>query len=320
VTVDDTDPQGEDEIAERFDGTDTVGRCGYVTIVGAPNAGKSTLLNALVGTKVSIVSPKVQTTRTRVLGIVIDGSSQIIFCDTPGIFAPKKRLERAMVNAAWEGADDADVIMVLVDAAKKRVDEDSLAIIDRLKESQRPAILVLNKIDQIKPERLLEISAELNERGTFTDTFMISALKSKGVSDLVKALSGRMPAGPWLFPEDQISDMPMRLLAAEVTREKLFRKLHQELPYALTVETESWEEKKDGSVRISQIIYVARENQKGIVLGAGGKLAKSVGTESRRELKEMLERDVHLFLHVKVREKWSDDPERFRQMGLEFSE
>ena len=294
-------------------------RCGFVALVGAPNAGKSTLLNTLVGQKLSIVSPKVQTTRRRVLGIATTGASQIIFVDTPGIFAPKRRLDRAMVAAAWQGAGDADLVVVLVDASSGKIDEDSTGLIARLKEENRQAILALNKIDLIKRDRLLALSASLNESGVFSETFMISALTGNGVGDLAKLLAARVPPGPWHFPEDQISDMPMRLLAAEVTREKLFLQLYQELPYSSTVETETWEEFKDGSVRIAQVIFVERDSQRAIVIGKGGARIRSLGESSRRELEEMLERRVHLKLFVKVREDWTDDPERYREMGLDFT-
>ncbi|WP_051340098.1 GTPase Era [Azospirillum halopraeferens] len=294
-------------------------RCGFVALVGAPNAGKSTLLNALIGAKVSIVSPKVQTTRTRVLGITIADDSQLLFVDTPGIFKPKRRLDRAMVAAAWQGAGDADLIGVLVDASRRGVDDDTRGIIERLKEEGRNAILVLNKIDLVRQrESLLTLAEELNRDGLFTDTFMVSATTGDGVDDLRAFLAGRVPEGPWLYPEDQISDMPMRLLAAELTREKLFLQLHQELPYSATVETESWEEFQDGSVKISQVIFVQRESQKAIVLGKGGQRIKQIGQAARSELEAMLERRVHLMLFVKVRENWLDDPERYGVWGLDF--
>ncbi len=293
-------------------------RCGFVALVGAPNAGKSTLLNTLVGSKVSIVSPKVQTTRVRVLGITIEGDSQIIFVDTPGIFKPKRRLDRAMVAAAWQGAEDADLIGVLFDASRRGVDEDSRSIVARLKEQDRKAILILNKIDLVRRDALLGLAEELNRAGVFTDTFMISASTGDGVADLRRHLTVAVPEGPWLFPEDQISDMPMRLIAAEVTREKLFVQLHQELPYAATVETEAWEEFDDGSVKLSQVIFVRRDSQKAIVLGKGGARIKQIGQAARLEMEEMLERRVHLKLFVKVRDDWEDDPERYAQWGLDF--
>lgn len=293
-------------------------RCGYVAILGAPNAGKSTLLNRLVGTKVSIVSPKVQTTRSRVLGIALDGPAQIVFVDTPGIFAPKRRLERAMVHAAWSGAADADLVVLVVDAARKTIGEDARAIIDGLKKAGRKAILALNKIDMVKREKLLALAAELDSSGIFTDIFMISAETGDGVDDLMAAFRGRLPAGPWLFPEDQVSDMPMRLIAAEVTREHLFRQLHDELPYAIAVESESWEEFKNGSAKISQVVYIQRDSQKAIVLGHGGKRIKAVREAAQVELEEMLQRKIHLFLHVKVRENWPEDRERYRDLGLEY--
>lgn len=292
-------------------------RCGYVAVIGAPNAGKSTLINEMVGTKVTIVSPKVQTTRTRVLGIIAQDDAQIILVDTPGIFTPDKRknLERAMVAAAIDGLSDADVVLLLVDAAAYKRQDISM-ILERLKTSDRPIILALNKVDKIKPERLLDLSQELNALHDFQATFMISALKGNGVNDVVRYLSDVIPQGPFLFPEDQVSDMPVRLLAAEITREKLFYKLHQELPYALTVETENWEPFKDGSIKIEQTIYVARDNHKGIVLGKGGSLIKEVGEKARIELEDILETRVHLKLFVKVRENWMDDPERFSVWGL----
>ncbi|MEI7610690.1 MAG: GTPase Era, partial [Rhodospirillaceae bacterium] len=258
------------------------------------------------------------TTRRRVLGIATAGASQIIFVDTPGIFAPKRRLDRAMVAAAWQGAGDADLVVVLVDASSGKIDEDSTGLIRRLKEEGRTAILALNKIDLIRRDKLLALSARLNEDGVFSETFMISALTGNGVADLSKLLADRVPPGPWHFPEDQLSDMPMRLLAAEITREKLFLQLYQELPYSSTVETETWEEFQDGSVRISQVIFVERDSQRAIVIGKGGARIRSLGESSRRELEEMLERRVHLKLFVKVREDWTDDPERYREMGLEF--
>ncbi|MEI8394035.1 MAG: GTPase Era [Rhodospirillaceae bacterium] len=294
-------------------------RCGFVALVGAPNAGKSTLLNTVVGSKLSIVSPKVQTTRRRVLGIATEGACQIIYVDTPGIFAPKQRLERAMVAAAWQGAGDADLVVVLVDASLKNVDEDTRNLVGRMKDVRRPALLALNKIDLIRRDRLLALSAELNRDGVFTDTFMISALTGNGVGDLKAELARRLPPGPWHYPEDQLSDMPMRLLAAEITREKLFLQLYQELPYASTVETETWEELADGSVRISQVIFVERDSQRAIVIGKGGQRIRSLGETSRLELEKLMEQRVHLKLFVKVREHWSEDPERYREMGLDFA-
>ncbi|MFP6744901.1 MAG: GTPase Era [Alphaproteobacteria bacterium] len=292
-------------------------QCGFVALIGAPNAGKSTLLNLLIGGKVSIVTPKVQTTRTRITGICMAGQTQIVFLDTPGVFTPKRRLERAMVTAAWSGAHDADVVVVLVDA-QRGVDRDTLRIIDGLTAQNRTAVLALNKIDTVKRDRLLPLAAELQDTGIFADTYMISALKGDGVDDLRTFLAGRMLPGPWLYPEDQLSDIPLRLLAAEVTREKLFLRLHQELPYALTVETEAWEERKDGSVKIDQIVYVLRDSHKPIVLGKGGRQIKDVGTMAREDLTEILGQKVHLFIHVKVAPKWTDDPSQYRNMGLEF--
>jgi GTP-binding protein Era len=292
-------------------------RCGFIAIVGAPNVGKSTLLNLLVGAKVSIVSPKVQTTRTRVLGILIEGPAQLIFIDTPGIFAPRRRLDRAMVAAAWGGAADADQVMVLVDS-EKGVDGDTRSIVDRLKEADRRALLVLNKVDLVQKPVLLDLAAALNAEGLFTDTFMISAATGDGLADLLAHLAATLPEGPWLFPEDQLSDMPERLLAAEITREKLYLELHQELPYQATVETEGWREGDDGSLRIDQVVFVERASQKGIVLGKGGRRVKAIGEAARRELEEILGRRVHLFVFVKVRPKWGDDPERYRALGLDF--
>ncbi len=293
--------------------------CGFVAILGAPNVGKSTLLNRIVGVKVSIVSPKVQTTRTRVLGIALKGDAQLIFIDTPGIFHPKRRLERAMVAAAWGGAGDADHVILLVDA-QRGLNPDTRAIIDRLKGQDGHTVdLVINKIDLIDKQKLLALTQKLSAEGVFDETYMISAFKGDGVDDLVAHLTAKMPASPWLFPEDQISDMPMRLLAAEITREKLYLKLHQELPYATTVETETWEEKEDGSVRIEQTIYVESESQRSIILGKGGKMIKSIGVESRHDLGEILDTIVHLFLFVKINEKWGDDPGRYSAWGLDFN-
>jgi GTPase len=292
-------------------------RCGYVALVGAPNSGKSTLLNQLVGAKVSIVSPKVQTTRSRLLGIVVEGDAQLIFVDTPGIFAPKRRLERAMVAAAWAGAEDADIIVVLVDAARG-VDADTRRIFDGLKSAGRRALLALNKIDLVAPVELLPLTDRLAKEGIFDAVFMISGLKGDGVGDLRRHLAQRVPQGPWLFPEDQLTDLPQRLIAAEVTREQIFLQLRQELPYAAMVETESWEEGKDGSVKISQTIHVQRAGQKAIVLGQGGQQIKKIGAQARAELERMLGRRVHLFLFVRVTEDWTEDRERYKAMGLDF--
>jgi GTP-binding protein Era len=292
-------------------------RAGFVAILGAPNAGKSTLLNALVGAKVSIVSPKVQTTRTRVIGIAMAGECQLIFVDTPGIFMPKRRLERAMVQAAWQGAADADEILVVVDSANKSIAADTRRILDGL--AGKRAVLVLNKIDLIKRESLLPKSAALNAAFPFAETFMVSATSGDGVDDLRRHLALRMPVGPWLYPEDELTDLPMRLMAAEITREQLFIQLHDEVPHQLAVESESWEEFKNGSVRVKQVVFVQREGQKAIVLGKGGSRIRRVGEAARRELEALLERPVHLFLFVKVREDWPEDPERFRMMGLDWA-
>ncbi len=297
--------------------TDAPTRCGFVALVGAPNAGKSTLLNRLVGAKVSIVTPKVQTTRRRIIGVCLAGDAQIVFVDTPGIFAPKRRLERAMVAAAWVGAHDADVVVVLVDA-RRGYDDATQRIVAGLAKKRRKAVLALNKIDLVGREALLPLAAELDDTGAFEETFMISALKGDGVDDLRSAMAARLPSGPWLYPEDQLSDLPWRILAAEVVREKLFLNLHQELPYALSVETESFVERKDGSVRIEALIYVLRASHKPIVLGKGGATIKRVGTAARHDLEASLDCRVHLFLRVKVAPKWLDDPARYREMGLEF--
>lgn len=293
-------------------------RAGFVALVGAPNAGKSTAINHIVGTKVSIVSPKVQTTRTRVLGIMQKDETQIIFIDTPGIFAPKRRLDRAMVAAAWGGAADADYVVLLIDA-QKGLCKESRAIIDRLKELKRTAVLIINKIDLIEKNRLLVLTDELNKEDIFSDIFMVSALKGDGMDHFVDFIAQQLPKGPWLFPEDQVSDMPERLLAAEITREQLYYKLRQELPYSTTVETETWQEKKDGSIRIEQVIYVARDGQKKIILGKGGQQIKAIGANARKQLEQILDCRVHLFLFVKVRDKWGDDPERFNYWGLDYN-
>ena len=295
--------------------TDT--HSGFVALIGAPNAGKSTLVNRLVGAKVSIVTHKVQTTRAIVRGIATHGVAQIVFVDTPGIFKPRRRLDEAMVTTAWGGAKDADVVMLLIDA-ERGIRGDAEAILDNLKGVRQPKILILNKVDRVRPEALLTMAKEANERAEFQRTFMVSALTGAGCDDILDYLAASLPAGPWYYPEDQLSDLPMRQLAAEITREKLFLRLHQELPYSSHVETERWEEKKDGSVRIEQTIYIERESQKKIVLGAKGETIRAIGQASRKDLSEILEQPVHLFLFVKVRENWSDDPERFREMGLEF--
>jgi len=292
-------------------------RCGFIALIGAPNAGKSTLTNALVGSKVTIVSRKVQTTRALVRGIAISGATQLVFIDTPGIFAPRRRLDRAMVTTAWTGAHDADVVAVLIDA-KNGLDDDAEALLKKLEEVRQPKLLILNKVDLVEKAKLLELAQTINTRGKFEAIFMISALGGDGVADVRKWLADHVPAGPWHYPEDEVSDAPLRQLAAEITREKLYLKLHQELPYQSTVETETWTERKDGSVRVEQIIYVERESQRKIVLGKSGQSIKAIGAAARRELSEIIEKPVHLFLFVKVREGWGDDPERYRQMGLEF--
>jgi GTPase len=292
-------------------------RCGFVALIGAPNVGKSTLVNALVGSKVTIVSRKVQTTRALIRGIVIDANAQIILVDTPGIFAPKRRLDRAMVRTAWTGAHDADLVCVLLDA-KAGLDEEASRILDTVAAVGHEKILVLNKIDLVPREKLLALAQSANDRLAFAETFMVSALSGDGVDDLRHALGRMVPAGPFHYPEDQMSDAPMRQLAAEITREKIYRKLHQELPYQSTVETDSWSERKDNSVRIEQTIFVERESQRKIVLGKGGATIKAIGAESRKEIAEILGVAVHLFLFVKVRENWGDDPDRYREMGLEF--
>ena len=292
-------------------------RAGFVAVIGAPNAGKSTLVNRMVGTKVSIVTQKVQTTRMPVRGVAMAGTAQIILVDTPGIFLPKRRLDRAMVSTAWSGAHDADLVCVLLDA-KSGIDEEADAILNKLATVKHDKILVLNKIDLVPREKLLALAKAANDRLPFQQTFMISALSGDGVDDLRATLAAMVPPGPFHYPEDQMSDAPLRHLAAEITREKIFRQLHQELPYQSTVETDSWTERKDKSVRIEQTIFVERESQRKIVLGKGGATIKSIGADSRKELTEIVGVPVHLFLFVKVRENWSEDPDRYREMGLDF--
>jgi len=299
------------------DAPDSSTKCGFIALIGVPNAGKSTLLNALVGSKVSIISHKVQTTRALIRGIAIEGRSQLIFVDTPGIFSPKRRLDRAMVTTAWSGAHEADLVGVLIDA-RKGLDDESEQILQRLSEVKPPKLLVLNKIDLVAKEALLTLANTANKAAKFEATFMVSALSGDGVNDLKAWLAGRVPAGPWLYPPDQMSDAPMRQLAAEITREKLFERLHQELPYHSTVETEIWKELRAGDIRIEQTIYVERESQRKIVLGKGGQTIKAIGEAARKEIAEIVEAKVHLFLFVKVREGWGEDPERYRAMGLEF--
>lgn len=306
-----------DTIEETPDAPAENTRCGFVALIGTPNAGKSTLTNALVGTKVSIVSHKVQTTRALVRGIAIEGATQIVLVDTPGIFAPKRRLEKAMVRSAWSGAGDADAVVLLIDA-RAGLTEDVQSIIRGLADVKRPRAILLNKIDLVKRESLLELAAKVAELISFDRLFMVSALAGDGLKELRQWLAQLLPLGPWLYPEDQISDAPMRSLAAEITREKLFHRLHEELPYRSTVETDSWQERKDGSVRIEQTIFVERESQRKIVLGKSGETIKAISMAARKELTEIVEAPVHLFLFVKVRENWADDPARYREMGLEF--
>jgi len=292
-------------------------RCGFVALIGAPNVGKSTLINALVGAKVSIVTPKVQTTRSLIRGIAIEGDAQLIFVDTPGIFSPRRRLDRAMVGTAWGSMQDADLVALLIDS-RRGLKEDDEKILQGLGEIRPPKVLVLNKIDLVDKLALLTLTGEANQHASFAATFMISALSGDGVPDLKRWLAAHALAGPWLYPPDQISDAPLRQLAAEITREKLYLRLHQELPYQSTIETEVWKELKDGAVRIEQTLYVERESQRKIVLGKGGQTLKAIGTAARAEIAAAIEQPVHLFLHVKVREGWADDPERYRAMGLEF--
>lgn len=293
-------------------------KCGFVTLLGAPNAGKSTLVNYMVGAKVSIVSPKVQTTRSRVRGIFVKDNCEIVLVDTPGIFKPKRRLDRAMVASAWQEAEYSDVRLMMVDA-RRGYDDDTRAIVSDLVKNKYKSVLVLNKTDMTKPEKLLELSAKLNESGIFTDTFMVSAVTGDGVDGLEKYLIDRMPEGPFMFPEDQVSDLPNRLLAAEITREKLYLNLNQELPYISAVQTDSWQEKEDGSVRIDQTVFVEKANQRQIVLGKNGAMIKKIGSQARKELEELLECRVHLFLFVKIRDKWGDNPELYKPWGLDFN-
>ena len=297
-------------------------RCGFVALIGAPNAGKSTLMNALVGEKVSIVTRKAQTTRSTVRGVVTRGEAQIVFVDTPGLFAPKRRLDRAMVASAWGAAGDADVLALMIDAKKEAaqsgVSEETQAILDTLKESRKPKLLVLNKIDAMERPRLLELSARLNAALRFDETFMICATTGDGLDRLFDRLAVLSPSGPWLYPEDQIAEAPIRSLAAEITREKLIERLHDELPYQATVETDSWKDLPDGAARVEQTVFVTRESHRKIVLGEGGRTIKAIGTAARKDIAEAHGANVHLFLHVKVRENWLDDPERYRAMGLNF--
>ncbi|MDA8603340.1 GTPase Era [Alphaproteobacteria bacterium] len=294
-------------------------RCGFIAVIGAPNAGKSTLVNQIIGAKVSIVSPKVQTTRTRVTGILAEGTDQAIFVDTPGIFrGAKRRLEKAMVDVAWRQAAETDRLMLVIDVSRKRLSDDDHAVIEQLEQQKAKPILVLNKTDSARHEVMLEIATAVNARLDVQETFMVSALTGDGVEDLKNAVLARLPAGPWLYPDDQISDLPSRMLAAEATREKLFMQLHQELPYNLTVETELFEVQKNGDLKINQVIYVTRDSHKAMVLGKSGARIKQVGSQSRQDLAELFDRKVHLFLFVKVRENWLNDPERFREMGLEL--
>jgi GTP-binding protein Era len=292
-------------------------RCGFVALIGAPNVGKSTLVNALVGSKVTIVSPKVQTTRTLVRGIAMEGRSQLVFIDTPGIFAPRRRLDRAMVTSAWSGAHDADIVALLIDA-KSGIDQEADAILERLADVASRKLLILNKVDLVQKPKLLALAQEANGRASFAATFMVSALTGDGIGEVKAWLAAQAPEGPWHYPEDQITDAPLRSLASEITREKLFNRLHQELPYRSTVETDTWKELRDGSVRIEQTIFVERESQRKIVLGKSGQSIKAIGAEARTEIAKIIDQPVHLFLFVKVREDWGDDPERFREMGLEF--
>ncbi|MBJ6986813.1 MULTISPECIES: GTPase Era [unclassified Devosia] len=302
-------------MTQNIEMTDTA--CGFIALVGAPNAGKSTLLNSLVGTKVSIVTHKAQTTRSQVRGVLTLEQTQLVFVDTPGVFQPKRRLDRAMVDSAWGGAGDADIVAFIVDA-ERGITSDIEALIEGLKNINHPKVLILNKIDQVQREKLLHLAHDLNEHLRFEATFMLSALKGDGVKDFIDWAAKHVPPGPWHFPEDHLTDLTMAITAAEVTREKLFLRVHDEIPYNSTVETESFKIQKDGSYKIDQVIYLSRESHKKIVLGAGGQTIKAIGADSRRELMDMYEVPIHLFLFVKVREKWAEDPERYQEMGLEF--
>ncbi|MBL8583563.1 MAG: GTPase Era [Rhizobiaceae bacterium] len=304
-------------MTETLSQAETATRSGFVALIGAPNAGKSTLVNQLVGSKVSIVTHKVQTTRALVRGIATHANAQIVLVDTPGIFRPRRRLDRAMVTTAWGGAKDADIVLMILDA-ERGIRGDAEAILESLAEVRQPKVLVLNKIDRVDREKLLTLAAEANDKVKFDRTFMVSALTGSGCADILDYLAAELPPGPWYYPEDQISDLPMRQLAAEITREKLYLRLHEELPYASHVVTEKWEEKQNGSVRIEQTIYVERDSQKSIVLGHKGATIRAIGQASRTEIGAILEQPVHLFLFVKVRENWGDDPERYREMGLDF--
>ena len=308
-----TSPRRKNRLTENTTPT----RSGFVALIGAPNAGKSTLMNQLVGSKISIVTHKVQTTRAVMRGIAIKDNCQIIFVDTPGIFAPRRRLDQAMVTTAWGSARDADVSVFLIDAERGLTD-DLEAIVGKLETVNGPMVLLINKIDQIQRDKLLELTSRLHALHDFDETFMVSALNGDGCADFMNYLSVNLPEGPYMYPEDQISDLPLRMLAAEVTREKIYLRLHQELPYASHVETEAWEDKKDGSVRIQQVIYVERQSQKKIIIGKNGQTIKAISTAARKDLTELVEQPVHLFLFVKVRENWGDDPDRYREMGLEF--
>jgi GTP-binding protein Era len=304
-------------MAEPQSGEPAPRRCGFVALIGAPNVGKSTLINAIVGAKVAIVSHKVQTTRTLLRGIATEADAQLVFIDTPGIFQPRRRLDRAMVAGAWTGAGDADLVGAMIDA-KRGLDDETSALMERLAGLERPKILIVNKVDLVAKPTLLALVKNASERATFAATFMVSALTGDGIADLRHWLAGHVPVGPWHYPEDQITDAPLRQLAAEITREKLYLRLHQELPYQSTVETHSWKELKDGSVRIEQTIYVERTSQRKIVLGKAGQTIRAIGAQARREIADIVEQPVHLFLFVKVREGWEDDPERYSELGLEF--
>ncbi|MCF6343203.1 MAG: GTPase Era [Devosiaceae bacterium] len=295
----------------------SITKCGFIALIGAPNAGKSTLLNALVGTKVSIVTHKAQTTRAQIRGVVSEEQSQVIFVDTPGIFKPKRRLDRAMVHSAWSGAGDADIVALIVDTHRGMSDDVKL-LIDGLAKDKSRKILVLNKIDSVKPEKILALSKEINNIVSFEETFMVSALNGNGVADFMNWCANNVPLGPWHFPEDHLTDLTLALTASEVTREKLFLRIHEEIPYNTTIETESFKVQKDGSYKIDQVIYVTRDTHKKIILGKGGQSIKAIGEQSRKELMEIFETKVHLFLFVKVRKNWADDPERYREMGLEL--